>query len=223
MLSTCSVSPESNWNILSYYLSSLLGQSSPCMLSLYHASIFLFQWECLIELFFLSSSAVNSQHAQLVLCVYLCCLSIYSNESILSHNPSSLLVQLFLSILSICCVSIESNGSVLSRYLFSLLGLSFPSMLSSYRALKLMMLIMGSFWGHSISSQWIHKMTHTVSLLGAFHEFATHTVSSLLPLHGELIRMISPIAYSKLTVWVTNTQKAHCNNCMVSSLGWFHE
>ena len=31
-------------------------------------------------------------------------------------------------------------------------------------------LVVISFWGHSIGSQWIH----TVSLLWAFHEFATH-------------------------------------------------
>ena len=40
-------------------------------------------------------------------------------------------------------------------------------------------LSVGSFWGHSISSKWTHKMIHTVSLLWAFREFATHMVSLL--------------------------------------------
>ena len=33
----------------------------------------------------------------------------------------------------------------------------------------------GSFRGHSVSSQLIHKMTHTVRLLWAICEFASHT------------------------------------------------
>ena len=45
--------------------------------------------------------------------------------------------------------------------------------------------------------------------LWAFREFATPKVSSLLPLHGELIGIISWIAQSKLAVWVANSQKAH--------------
>ena len=36
-------------------------------------------------------------------------------------------------------------------------------------------LTVGSFWRHSVSSQWTHKMTNDVSLLLAFHQFATHT------------------------------------------------
>ena len=35
------------------------------------------------------------------------------------------------------------------------------------------------------------------------------TASSLLPLHGELIRMISRIALSKPMVWVANSRKVH--------------
>ena len=37
----------------------------------------------------------------------------------------------------------------------------------------------GLFLGHSVTSQWTHKMTHIVSLLWAFHEFATHMVNLL--------------------------------------------
>ena len=48
-----------------------------------------------------------------------------------------------------------------------------------------------------------------MSFLWAFCEFATLTVSSLLPLHDELTRMISQIAQSKLMVWVANSRKAH--------------
>ena len=56
-----------------------------------------------------------------------------------------------------------------------------------------------SFWGHSVTSQRrTHEMIHTVSFLWAFPEFATLTVSSLLPLHGELIRW----SHRKLIVWV---------------------
>ena len=75
------------------------------------------------------------------------------------------------------------------------------------RTLKLMV---GSFWGHSVSSQWTYKMSSYCELAWAFCEFATQTVSSLLPLHGELIGMISRIAHSKLMVWVANSLKVHC-------------
>ena len=47
-----------------------------------------------------------------------------------------------------------------------------------------------------------------MGLLWAFCEFATHAVSSLPPLHGELIRMISRTAHRKLTVWVILS--VHC-------------
>ena len=40
-------------------------------------------------------------------------------------------------------------------------------------------LTVGSFWGHSVTSQWTDMMTHNVSLLLSFHKFATHTVSLL--------------------------------------------
>ena len=36
-----------------------------------------------------------------------------------------------------------------------------------------------SFWGRSVTSQWTHEMTQAVSLLRAFREFATHTMSLL--------------------------------------------
>ena len=52
--------------------------------------------------------------------------------------------------------------------------------------------------------------------LWAFREFATHTVSSL---HGELIRMTSQIAHSKLTVWVANSPQA-CVSHMCESHVW---
>ena len=66
-----------------------------------------------------------------------------------------------------------------------------------------------SYWGHSVSSRWLTKWAHTVSLLWGFYEFVTLKVSSLLPLHGELIGMISRIAYSMLTVLVANSWRAH--------------
>ena len=44
------------------------------------------------------------------------------------------------------------------------------------------------------------------------------TVSSLLPLCGELIEMILRTAHSKVTVWVANSQKAHSVSHLVSSL-----
>ena len=47
-------------------------------------------------------------------------------------------------------------------------------------------LMVGSFWGH-LAHSWLMIWAHTMSLLWAFHEFATLTVSSLLPLHGELM------------------------------------
>ena len=85
--------------------------------------------------------------------------------------------------------------------------------------------MVGSFWGHSVSSQWTHKMSShcelVVSLLWAFPESATLTVSSLLPLHGELIGMISRIAHSKLTVWVANPRKAH-SKLTVWVILWVH-
>ena len=59
-----------------------------------------------------------------------------------------------------------------------------------------------------------------MSLLLAFCEFATHTESSLPPLHGELVGMISPIAHSKLLVWIANSQKAHSFGNFWSETCW---
>ena len=64
----------------------------------------------------------------------------------------------------------------------------------------------------SVSSTWkCHSEVNsdiTMSYPGGFT--GDHlTVSSLLPMHGELTRMISQIAHSKLMVWVANSQKTH--------------
>ena len=59
----------------------------------------------------------------------------------------------------------------------------------------------------------IPRWAHTVSLLWGFREFATHTVSSLLTLHGECIRMISRIAHSKLIVWVILWVHCYVTEC----------
>ena len=78
-----------------------------------------------------------------------------------------------------------------------------------------------SWWDHFEDTQLAHseltRWAHTVSLLWAFHEFATLTVRSLLPLHGELTGMISQIAHSKLTMWVANSRKAHSKRTV-----WVH-
>ena len=68
----------------------------------------------------------------------------------------------------------------------------------------------GSFWGHSVSSQWTHKMSWHLKLAVRFLWVCN--------LHRELIPttawwahwMISQIAHSKLTMWVANSRKAHC-------------
>ena len=68
-------------------------------------------------------------------------------------------------------------------------------------------------WANFEDTQFAHrKLTrwaYIMSFLWAFHEFPTHTVSSLLLLHSELIGMISWIAHSNHMVWVANSQKAH--------------
>ena len=46
-------------------------------------------------------------------------------------------------------------------------------------------LTVGSFWGHSVGSQWTHNMSLHCEIAVSFPWFATLTVSSLLPLHGE--------------------------------------
>ena len=81
-----------------------------------------------------------------------------------------------------------------------------------------------------ITSQWaqfedtrlahreLTRWTHTVNLLWDFREFATHTVNSLLPLHGELIGMISRIAHSVSWKLTESSQQAHNVSHLVSSL-----
>ena len=67
-----------------------------------------------------------------------------------------------------------------------------------------------SFWGHSVTSQWTHEMTHTMSLLWAVREFE---MSSPCSGSRELTAItawwahsvISWIAHSKLPVWVANS------------------
>ena len=54
-------------------------------------------------------------------------------------------------------------------------------------------IMVGSFWGHSVSSRWTHKMTLTVSLLWAFREFVA--------IH-EIIPMSSVVAVSSLLVGI---------------------
>ena len=49
-------------------------------------------------------------------------------------------------------------------------------------------LTVGSFLDTQLAQSELSRSAHTVGLLWAFCEFATLTVSSLLPLHGELIR-----------------------------------
>ena len=74
-----------------------------------------------------------------------------------------------------------------------------------------------SQWAHFEDTQLAHseltRWAHTVSLLQAFCKFATHTVSSLLPLHRELTGLMSRTAHSNLTALsqceIANSQKAH--------------
>ena len=82
-------------------------------------------------------------------------------------------------------------------------------------------LIESSSWGHSVTSQWTHKMTHAVSLLWAFCEVCNS--------HSELTattarwahQVISQIAHSKLTLWVANSWKAH-SKLTVWIILWVH-
>ena len=75
-----------------------------------------------------------------------------------------------------------------------------------------------SFWVQSVTSHWTHKMTHTVSLLWAFREFATHTVSLL----WAICEMSSSCnGTSELTLWVASSQKAHSSS-QCELILWVH-
>ena len=76
--------------------------------------------------------------------------------------------------------------------------------------------MVGSFLGHSVSSQWTHKKSSHRELW-AFCEFATLTVSLLWAIR-EIIPMNSPCSgSSELTVWVANSRKAHSKLTVVLS------
>ena len=64
-------------------------------------------------------------------------------------------------------------------------------------------LTMGSFRGHSVGSQWTHKMnSHCELAVSVLWVCNSHSeLTSLLPLHSELNGMISQIAHSKLLMW----------------------
>ena len=61
-------------------------------------------------------------------------------------------------------------------------------------------LMVGSIWGHSVTSQWTHKMTHTVSLLWASREFATHTASLLWAIR-EITRWAHHAVVAVSSLW----------------------
>ena len=83
-----------------------------------------------------------------------------------------------------------------------------------------------------IISRWVHLRTLS-KLTGNSQDeltlwaccelsmIVTLTVSSLLPLHGELIGMISWIVHSKLTVWVAKSWKSH-SRLTVWVILWVH-
>ena len=116
-------------------------------------------------------------------------------------------------------------GPFLSAVSLHLMILYFPALLGSCAGQPPIhpatILMVSSFWGHSPHSERT-RWALTVSLLWAFRKFAIHTVSSLLPLHGELYRMILRIAHSKLLVWcrklTEKSQQAHSVNQCVCSL-----
>ena len=63
-----------------------------------------------------------------------------------------------------------------------------------------------SLWDHNEWTQWAHRRSTYSELIATY-------------MHGELIRMISRTAQSKLMVWVANSWKAHSKLvCSVSHL-----
>ena len=71
-------------------------------------------------------------------------------------------------------------------------------------------LTMGSFRGHSVGSQWTHKMnSHCELAVSVLWVCNSHSeLTSLLPLHSELNGMISQIVHLKLTVRDASSWKA---------------
>ena len=82
-------------------------------------------------------------------------------------------------------------------------------------------LTVGSFWGHSVSSQRTHKMTHTVSLLWAFREFADHTMSLLWAIH-EITRWPHHAVVVVISLWELQTHRKFIASSQCELILWVH-
>ena len=146
------------------------------------------------------------------------------------------MIQLFIKLFTLTHALIQDESSVVELPCFITMVPSLWDMcckkkghlhkVAQWRVWAQSLLPVSSHW----NSQWAHfediqlpqsgltRWAHIVSLLWAFCEFPTLTVSSLLPLLGELIWMISQITHNKLMVWVANPQKAHSKQAVWSHL-----